>query len=311
MWTGIGVSSHKLGRILDRTERGTKALRMTLPRILLFAPANIARRAEGALAAAAEAAVLDLEDAVPPAEKLAAREALGALLAAPRAAKRYVRVNAASTPLCLGDLQAALAAGAEGIMLPKAESAEGLQSVAWALRQSCAALGRDPAGIELLPIVETARGLMGLPNLPWLACGVARVALGTVDLMADLGTGTADAEAAVLHAQRLCVAGSRAAGLAAPIDGVHLDVKDAAGCEATTRAARAIGFGGRLAIHPAQIGPIRAGLMPDAEELAWAREVDAAYAAAQAAGSGAILVRGKLVDEPVARRARDLVAMAG
>jgi citrate lyase beta subunit len=283
---------------------------MTLPRILLFAPANVARRAEGALASAADAAVLDLEDAVPPGEKAAARAALADLLATSRGgAKRYVRVNAASTPLCLADLQAALAAGADGIMLPKAETAEGLHAVAWAMRQGCAALDRDPSGVELLPIVETARGLMNLPQLPWTACGVARVALGTVDLMADLGTAASDADATILHAQRVCVAGSRAAGLAAPLDGVHLDVKDATGAEAAARAARAIGFGGKLAIHPAQVAPIRTGLAPDAGELAWAREVDAAYAEAQAAGSGAILVRGRLVDEPVARRARELLAM--
>ena len=77
------------------------------------------------------------------------------------------------------------------------------------------------------------------------------------------------------------------------------------------RASLAIGFGGKLAIHPAQVPPLRAGLIPPAAELEWAREVDAAYAAAQASGSGAIIVRGKLVDEPVAKRARDLIAMAG
>ncbi len=287
---------------------------MNTPRVFLFAPANVARRAEGAMASAADAAILDLEDAVPPGEKAEARAALAGLLATPRAAGaplRYVRVNAANTPLCLADLQAALAAGAEGIVLPKAESAEGLHAVAWALRQSCAALGRDASAIELLPIVETARGLVDLPNLPWGACGVARVALGTVDLMTDLGTGAADADAAILHAQRMCVAGSRAAGLAAPVDGVHLDVKDAAGAEAAMRLARAIGFGAKLAIHPAQVAPLRAGLAPPEEEVAWAREVDSAYAAAQASGSGAITVRGKLVDEPVAKRAREILAMAG
>lgn len=284
---------------------------MTTPRIFLFAPANVARRAEGAMAAPADAAILDLEDAVPPGEKLAARDALAALLAIPRSgsALRYVRVNAATTPLCLADLQAALAAGAEGIMLPKAESAEGLAAFGWAFRQICATLHRDPAGIEILPIVETARGLVSLAQLPWREAGITRVALGTVDLLADLGTGASDAAAAILHAQRLCVAGSRAAGLSAPIDGVHLDVKDAAGAEAAMRESLAIGFGGKLAIHPAQIAPLRAGLVPPAAEIEWAREVDAAYAAAQASGSGAIIVRGKLVDEPVAKRARDLLAM--
>ena len=286
---------------------------MTTPRLFLFAPANVARRAEGAMAAAADAAILDLEDAVPPGEKTAARDALAALLATPRSgtALRYVRVNAATTPLCLADLQAALAAGAEGIVLPKADNAEDLAAFAWSFRQICGTLNRDPASIEILPIVETARGLVHLAQLPWRACGITRVALGTVDLLADLGTGAADTDAAILHAQRLCVAGSRAAGLAAPIDGVHLDVKDAAGAEAAMRASLAIGFGGKLAIHPMQIAPLRAGLVPPASELEWAREVDAAYAAAQASGSGAIIVRGKLVDEPVAKRARDLIAMAG
>ncbi|MGG5890881.1 HpcH/HpaI aldolase/citrate lyase family protein [Falsiroseomonas sp. HC035] len=287
---------------------------MSPPRILLFAPANVARRAEGALAAAADAAILDLEDAVPPDEKAGARAALARLLGLPRAAgtaRRYVRINAAGTPMCLADLQAALEAGADGIVLPKAEAADGLHAIGWAVRQICGALRRDPATVEILPIVETARGLLALPGLPWAAAGVARVALGTVDLMADLGTGASDAAAAILHAQRMCVAGSRAAGLAAPLDGVHLDVRDPQGAEAAMRQAAAIGFGGKLAIHPAQLAPLRAGLMPAAAELAWAQEVVAAYAAAGAAGSGAIVVAGRLVDEPVARRARDLLAMAG
>lgn len=287
---------------------------MSLPRILLFAPANVARRAEGAMASAADAAILDLEDAVPPGEKDSARAALAGLLATPRASgapKRYVRINAAGTSLCLADLQAALAAGAEGIVLPKAESPEGLHAVAWALRQICGGLGRDPATIELLPIVETARGLMALATLPWREAGIGRVALGTVDLLADLGTGASDAAAAILHAQRVCVAGSRAAGLGAPVDGVHLDVRDAAGAEAAMRESAAIGFAAKLAIHPAQIAPLRAGMQPAESELAWAREVASAYAAAQAAGSGAIVVAGKLVDEPVAKRARDILAMAG
>ena len=128
---------------------------------------------------------------------------------------------------------------------------------------------------------------------------------------ADLGTGASDAEAAIRHAQRICVAGSRAAGLSGPLDGVHLDVKDAAGAEAAMREARAMGFGGKLAIHPAQVVPLRVGLAPAEEEVAWAREVDTAYAEAQAAGSGAIVVRGRLVDEPVARRAREILAVAG
>lgn len=281
-----------------------------LPRILLFAPANVAKRAQGALASSADGAILDLEDAVPPGEKLAARAALAGLLAAPRAIAGYVRVNAASTPLCLGDLQAAVAAGAEGIVLPKAESARELHAAAWALLQSCREIGRDPATIELLPIVETGKGLMNLGTLPWRACGVQRVALGTVDLMTDLGTAASDADAAILWAQRICVAGSRAAGLGAPVDGVHLDVRDAPGAEAAMRAARAIGFGAKLAIHPAQVAPLRTGLAPAPEEVDWAREVDAAYAAAQEAGAGAIVVRGKLVDEPIARRAREILAMA-
>ncbi|MGK7871182.1 HpcH/HpaI aldolase/citrate lyase family protein [Falsiroseomonas sp. E2-1-a20] len=287
---------------------------MNPPRILLFAPANVARRAEGAMAAAADAAILDLEDAVPPGEKVGARAALARLLGLPRvqgAAGRYVRINSAGTPMCLADLQAALEAGADGIVLPKAEAPEDLHAIGWAVRQICGALRRDPATVEILPIVETARGLLALPNLPWARAAVARVALGTVDLMADLGTGAADAAAAILHAQRLCVAGSRAAGLAAPLDGVHLDVRDPQGAEAAMRQAAAMGFGGKLAIHPAQLAPLRAGLVPAAAELVWAQEVVAAYAAAGAAGSGAIVVAGRLVDEPVARRARDLLAMAG
>lgn len=274
----------------------------------LFAPANAARKAQGALSGAADVVVLDLEDAVPPGEKAAARAALPALAALPRRGLLFVRVNAAGTPMCLRDIEAAVAAGVDGVMLPKTETAGDAGAACWALSQFEAEQGRA-VPLHLVPLVETARGVTSLASIQWTA-RVRCVAFGSVDYEADLGLSGEAGQAAVEHARHAIVLGSRAAGLGAPVDGVTLDAQDAARCARDAAHAQGLGFSGKLAIHPAQIEPIQAAFRPSAEEVDWACEVVRGFADATAAGSGAILVRGRLVDAPVLAQAERLLARA-
>jgi len=276
--------------------------------VWLFAPANAPRKVLGALSSDADVVVLDLEDAVLPSEKLAARGDIAELVAVGRRGLIFVRVNACETPLCLGDIEAAVAAGADGIMLPKAESQAHADCMNWALAQLDAKYDR-PTPTMLVPLVETARGVADLAAVKW-GPRVTRVAFGSVDFAVDLGLSGPLAAPALAHAQHSLVMASRLAGLEPPIDGVTLDARNAETCLQDSTLARGIGFGGKLAIHPAQIAPIQQAFRPTAEELAWAQEISDAFDIAKATNAGAVLVRGRLVDLPVVLQAQRLLRQA-
>src|SRR4029077_1309991 len=128
-------------------------------RSFLFAPGNHARRVEKALTLDADAVILDLEDAVATAEKPATREAVAAAWELPRRGLLYARVNAVDTEFCYGDLVAVVRSGLDGVILPKVESAAGLATIDWLLAQLEQERGLPPGGVDLIPIIETARGL--------------------------------------------------------------------------------------------------------------------------------------------------------
>src|SRR6202162_3221977 len=128
-------------------------------RSFLFAPGNHPRRVEKALTLDADAVILDLEDAVAIAEKPATREAVVAAGRRPRSGLLYVRVNSVDTEFCYGDLVAIVQPGLDGVILPKVESTAGLATVDWLLAQLERDRGLPPGGIDLIPIIETARGL--------------------------------------------------------------------------------------------------------------------------------------------------------
>lgn len=225
----------------------------------LFVPGNRPERFEKARAAGADAVIVDLEDAVPPDGKPAARDAVVAQLDAARPV--WVRVNAADTAWFADDL-AALAAhpGVAGVMLPKCDTRAQVDAV----------LAHAHRALELLPIVETATGIAGLDQV-CAAPRVVRVAFGTLDFQVDLGI-DGDGEALNAFRSRIVLA-SRLAGIAPPVDGVSTVIDDPAAIERHARYARGFGFGGKLCIHPKQIDAVhRAYAWTDAEQ-AWARRV--------------------------------------
>src|ERR1700756_4402901 len=145
-------------------------------RSFLFAPGNHARRVEKALSLDADAVILDLEDAVATAEKRATRDAVIAGLARPRRALLYVRVNAVDTEFCYGDLAAIVRPGLDGVILPKVESAAGLATIDWLLTQLERERGLKPQSIDLIPIIETAKGLDRLRDILRAETRIRRVA---------------------------------------------------------------------------------------------------------------------------------------
>lgn len=155
-------------------------------RSFLFAPGNHPRRVEKALSLDADAVILDLEDAVAIAEKPATRGAIAAALPQPRTGLLYVRVNAVDTEFCYGDLCAIARAGLDGIILPKVESAIGLATVDWLLAQLEREHGLPAGGIDLIPIIETARGLTGIEPILAAQTRVKRLAFGAGDFTLDV-----------------------------------------------------------------------------------------------------------------------------
>ena len=254
----------------------------------LFVPGSRPERFDKALAAGAGALIIDLEDAVAPADKHSARDAVAAWLQ-PRHAV-VLRINSADSPWFDADLALCGRPGVAAVMLPKTERVATLAAVVEAGAQA------------LLPLVESAAGIAALDTLA-AAPGVQRLAFGSIDLQADLGMRDATEDELLFFRTALLLA-SRRAGIGAPIDGVTTAIDDAARLQADVQRARRLGFCGKLCIHPKQVAAVNALFAPSAEEVSWARRV---LDAAAASGGSAIAVDGKMVDKPVLLRAESIM----
>lgn len=263
-----------------------------LPTTYLFVPANRPDRYAKALAAGADAVIVDLEDAVSPEDKAVARDALGDWCNAHRdlAAKVIVRINDETTAWFEEDLALIKSVGIASVMLPKAELASQIGRVKGAL---------GPKGI-MIPIIETARGLLNVDAIA-ASAGVQRLAFGTLDYAVDLDL-SGDERGLIYPACRMALA-SRAAGLAAPIAGVTANLADDAALLSDLTFARACGFTAKLCIHPKQVALIQQALIPAPHEVDWAQRV----IAAASAGKGAVQVDGKMVDRPVVLKAQAIL----
>jgi len=273
-------------------------------RSFLFAPGNHARRVEKALSLQADAVILDLEDAVATAEKRTTRDAVIAALTRPRRPLLYVRVNAVDTEFCYGDLAAIVRPGLDGIILPKVESAGGLATVDWLLAQIEREHGLVSRAIELIPIIETARGLNQIDAILASGTRVKRVAFGAGDFTLDVNMAWSRNEAELTYARAKIATASRAAGIEAPLDTVWIDLADEEGLEASARTALGFGFQGKMCIHPNQIAVVNRVFTPSEAEIALAERVVAAFARAEAEGSAAIQLDGKFIDYPIVYRAQ-------
>ncbi|MCD2511455.1 HpcH/HpaI aldolase/citrate lyase family protein [Comamonas endophytica] len=260
-------------------------------RSYLFVPGDRPDRFEKALDTGAHAVILDLEDAVQPERKDAARQKVAEWLAG-AGRPVYVRINAFGTPWHMPDRELLKHASVRGVMLPKSEDPGQLQQLASLLQP----------GQTLLPLIETVEGWFNIQAISQGPC-VERLAFGSVDFMADSGI---QGDGAELDAVRtLLVLHSRRAGLLAPIDGVSLAINDQERLRADVLRSRKWGFGAKLCIHPGQITAVHEGFAPSEQEIQWARKVLQALEKGQA---GAIAVDGKLVDKPVILLAQSILA---
>jgi len=265
----------------------------------LFVPGNRPERFTKALDSGAAAVIFDLEDAVAPDDKEAARNAIRAAWPnfSPEQKKRLViRSNSPGSPFYSADLILAQELRVTCLLIPKAESVDQINGAALVLPNTA-----------LIPMIETA---IGLDQVKQIANSnqVIRLALGNLDLQADLGM-TCDLQESELQTARYqIVLASRLAEIAPPIDGVTPSTEDVARIQDDAQRAKRMGFGGKLCIHPKQVEIVKNAFMPSEQELLWAHKV---LEAISASNGGAVKLDGRMIDRPVVLLAQRTLALAG
>ena len=284
---------------------------MDILRSLLFVPAGRERMLEGAQASKADALVLDLEDAVPLRQKAAARILARRWIPKLASTRRrvFVRVNSIASGMTRDDLMSAVGKGLAGVVLPKAESPQDLRDLDVLLREAEMEHGVRPGDIRTIPLIESARGVLRCEEIVRASDRLCGLSVGGEDYTYDIGVQRDAGGVALQHIRGVVVQVAAAYGLT-PIDTPYAGYKDEAGLVAETHLAKAIGLKGKYAIHPAQVDVINRIFTPSKDEIAQARRVIEAYEDALARGLGAVSVDGRMVDAPVAERARGIIAAA-
>jgi citrate lyase subunit beta/citryl-CoA lyase len=269
-------------------------------RSVLYLPASNARAIEKARTLECDVAVLDLEDAVAPEAKAAARDAAVAAVRDGGFGPRLgVRINALDTDWGLDDLAAMKAAGATLVVAPKVETPEAVHALSAGLVRGCA----------LWAMIETPRALLALTDIASADGALDGLMLGLNDLAKTLGTGASPDREPFKPWLAVLVAAARTNGLLA-LDGVFNRIEDADGLAAEAAQGRMYGFDGKSLIHPSQIAAANAAFSPSETEIAHARAVVAAFAAPEAQGQGAIRVGGAMVERLHLEQAKALLARA-
>lgn len=279
-------------------------------RSYLYAPGSNPEVMEKALAAGADAVVLDLEDAVAPSAKEAARREVAALIssraASPPEAELHVRINRGVDGPDRDDLAAVTLPGLSGLRVPKVGAPEELHALAGWLDDLEAAAGMVQGTVRVYPMLETAAAVLAAREIA-AAPRVARLAFGGTDFLADIGAPGALDGPATLAARGALVLASSAAAIAAPIDTVYPDTRDREGLVRGARFARELGFFGKSIIHPRQIEPVHEVFTPSDADVAAAERILAHGEQTR----GASAIDGQLVDPAVVARARRVLDLAG
>jgi citrate lyase subunit beta / citryl-CoA lyase len=287
-----------------RAEKISEGAFMSVYRSFLFAPGNHSRRVEKALSLDADAAILDLEDACPIAEKKATRALVVAACQRPRKTLAYVRVNAMSSEFGYGDIVAVVQSGVDGILLPKVEAADEIRAVDWVIANLEKERGLPVGACDVIPIIETGKGMANIRAIAAAGTRVRRLAFGAGDFTLDMNMAWSRSETELLPYRSECVLASRAANIEAPIDTVWVDLNDTEGLSDATRHIKQLGFQGKMCIHPRQVPVVNEILSPSAADVEWSLKVVEAFEAAEKTGSASIALEGKFIDYPIVHRAR-------
>ena len=273
-------------------------------RSVLYMPGSNARALEKAATLPADALILDLEDAVAPESKELARSQVCAAVKDRRFGKReiIIRVNGLDTPWGHDDMEQAVAAGPDAILVPKIDSATDAAHAHQHMVDAAPACA-------LWLMIETPRAIFNANAIAEAGGRLACFVMGTNDLVKELRAKHTPGREALLASLNISVLAARAHKLAV-IDGVYNDIADAPGFEAVCRQGRALGFDGKTLIHPSQIERCNAAFSPDPAEVLDARAILAAFALPENQGKGTIALNGRMIELLHAEIARQTVALA-
>ena len=275
-------------------------------RSVLYMPGSNARALEKGRGLAADALILDLEDAVAPDAKEEARRLIVAALAEGGYGQReiIVRVNSLESDWGAADLKAAATSGADAVLLPKVENARMIETAQKILEDAGA-----PSTQSIMCMMETPRGILNAQEIAEASEKVSCLVMGTSDLVKDLQAAHTRERLPVLTSLSLCILAARANGLAI-VDGVHLDLQDDAGFEASCQQGLELGFDGKTLIHPKTIETANRVFAPSKEDVAQSQRIIAAHREATEAGQGVVLLDGKLIENLHVENAERLVRLA-
>lgn len=288
-------------------------------RTALFAPASKQHVLAKALESGADAVILDLEDSVPIAAKAEARTAAARTIDAVALSGEahpvlIVRVNARTTGLLAQDLKAVVRPGLDVVLLPKAERADDIAETASLLDRNETAHAMRPGSVAIVPMIESALGVVHCYELLRASERIAGSCIGTArdgDLQTDLGCSWSAEGIELLYARSKVLLDTRAAGShLQPLDGVYSALDDESGLRADSRLSARLGYTGRTVIHPKQLAPVRESYAVPAAEAEYYRKVVREFEAAEKSGLAAIAVEGKLVDYAMYQRAKRVLALA-
>ena len=331
--SALGVSKAKIA-IADRgaldyviSGRVEAALRLTFPELTsailrsipreaserhrirrsrLYAPGNNPRLLIGLELHGADCVLVDLEDSVPLGEKRATRILVKHLLTAVKFPEVWVRINPLDT-YGRDDLAEILRGRPHGICLPKAESSADVISLSKEIEELESSYGIGNGTTYIMPIIETARGVLHSEEIASADQRVVIVAFGAEDFTRDMGARRT--EESLLFARSMIVTAAKAAGIQAS-DTVYSNLDDEKGLIAEAKQARNLGFDGKGVINPRQIEPIHTVFSPTEQEIEEARQIVAAAEEAEEHGLGAIAIEGKMIDKPVLARAQQTLELA-
>ncbi len=283
-------------------------------RTLLFAPGNEPRKVQKVGQFGADAVILDLEDAVPNAEKGATRESVRKALDTMGHLHVYVRVNSVPTQLTEGDIQGVVHPNLKGIVLPKAEGAEDIKKAEAWLSAAEKKAGLAHGRLHIIPLIETTKGILFAYDTVTASPRIPTVIFGSGDYTLDLDIPAIEWSPEgyeLMYARLRLMVVCRAAGIQRPVDGPYLDVFNLEGLRQEAILTKKMGFQGKLSIHPSHVAVIQEVFSPKPEEIALAQKVKETFEKKESSGSASITVDGKFIDYPIYYKAKKILEFAG
>ena len=284
---------------------------MELLRSLIFVPGNRPNMLEKALSFDADIIMVDLEDSVPPAEKVAARDMAREWVPKLRRNGRtvMVRVNSLDTGLTGNEVAALAGPDLYGFSIGKTESVWDMREADRIVVVAESSAGLEPGRIKLIPWIENAKAVMACQEIALASSRIVAIAFGAEDYTNDMGLQRTDTGEEVQFPRSLVPVAARAAGVAS-LDSPFVRFRDPEGLGEDCRASRQMGYTGRFAIHPAQLEIVNETFSPSPDDVNYARQVVEAWNQAEAEGRGSVALGDRMIDVPVLKRAQNLLSQA-